>query len=68
MAHVAAARNDERLIIFKIILRRLLLVFLQLGQASQALDECQPPLSRSNSLAILLACVRATWDRFGLAW
>jgi hypothetical protein len=51
MAHITAARNDERALIFKIILRRPLLVRLQLHHALQPLDERQPPLSRSNFLA-----------------
>jgi len=52
MAHTTAARNDERALIFKIILRRLLHVLLQLEYVPQALDESQPPLREATSLPL----------------
>jgi hypothetical protein len=53
MAHTTAVIMDERVLIFKIILRRLLLVLLQLERALQIWDANQPPLPRCNFLAIV---------------
>jgi hypothetical protein len=58
MANVNALRNDRELG-FKIILR-LALVFCKMPQAPQALDEPQPRENRSNSPAIVRACLHAT--------